>query len=170
MAESSTDAAPDRVAQIQADWRRERPDVDTSPQGVIGRLHRVGMSLTRRLTEVYARFDLTEPEFDLLATLRRSPGHARAAGDLAANTMVTTGGLTKRVDRLEERGLVRRRGEASDARRRTVELTDAGRELIDRAFTAHMRNERDLVDELSPSDAADLERILTTWLRRLGEP
>ncbi|MBN9183907.1 MAG: MarR family transcriptional regulator, partial [Microbacterium sp.] len=92
MAESSTDAAPDRVAQIQADWRRERPDVDTSPQGVIGRLHRVGMSLTRRLTEVYARFDLTEPEFDLLATLRRSPGHARAAGDLAAHTMVTTGG------------------------------------------------------------------------------
>jgi DNA-binding MarR family transcriptional regulator len=166
----SPDAALDRVARIQADWRRERPDVDTSPQGVIGRLHRVGMALTRRLTAVYAEFELSEAEFDLLATLRRAPGYAHPAGELAENTMVTTGGLTKRVDRLEQRGLVRRRGDASDARRRTVELTDAGRTLIDAAFTAHMRNERDLVDELSPADAADLERILTTWLGILGEP
>jgi len=170
MTDSPTDASPDRVAQIQADWHRERPDLDVRPLGVIGRLHRVGIALTRKLTDVYAQFGLSEPEFDLLATLRRAPGHARPAGELAANTMVTTGGLTKRVDRLEERGLVRRRGEASDARRRTVELTDTGRELIDRAFTAHTLNERALVDRLSPDDAAALERILTIWLRELGEP
>jgi DNA-binding MarR family transcriptional regulator len=170
MAESAASAAPDHVAQIQADWRRERPDVDTAPQGVIGRLHRVGIALTRRLTEVYADYDLTEAEFDLLASIRRTPTRSRPAGELAANTMVTTGGLTKRVDRLVERGLVERRGDTSDARRRTVALTEAGRELIDRAFTAHMRNERELVDDLSPADAAELERILAAWLRILGEP
>lgn len=155
----------DRVARIQAEWRIARPDLDPSPQGVIGRLHRIAQALTAELTRVYADFDLSEPEFDLLATLRRAGApYARTAGDLAAHTMVTTGGLTKRVDRLIERGLVERDGEASDARRRVIRLTDTGRELIDRAVTAHLANERRLLDELGAADAAALEPILTRWL------
>ncbi|WP_159501444.1 MarR family winged helix-turn-helix transcriptional regulator [Microbacterium sp. 18062] len=155
----------DRVARIQAEWRAARPDLDPSPQGVIGRLHRIAQALTAELTRVYADFDLSEPEFDLLATLRRAGApYARTAGELAAHTMVTTGGLTKRVDRLIERGLVERGGEASDARRRVIRLTDAGRELIDRAVTAHLANERRLLDQLGTSDTAALEPILTRWL------
>lgn len=163
------DAAPpdplDRVAEIQQAWRRERPDLDPSPQGVIARLHRVALELTDRLVAVYAEFGLTEGEFDVLATLRRAGApYERAAGELAEHTLVTTGGLTKRVDRLEARGLVERRAEASDARRRLVRLTPAGRDLIDRAFTAHLENEHRLLRELGEADAASLEPILTRWL------
>jgi DNA-binding MarR family transcriptional regulator len=160
--------SPDRVAAIQQAWRRERPDLDPSPQGVIGRLHRVALELTKRLVAVYGEFGLTEGEFDVLATLRRAgEPFEHAAGDLADHTLVTTGGLTKRVDRLEARGLVERRVEASDARRRLVRLTPEGRDLIDRAFTAHLANEHRLLEELGEADAASLEPILTRWLRLL---
>lgn len=158
----------DRVAEIQQAWRRERPDLDPSPQGVIGRLHRVALELTKHLVAVYGEFGLTEGEFDVLATLRRAgEPFEHAAGDLADHTLVTTGGLTKRVDRLEARGLVERRVEASDARRRLVRLTPEGRDLIDRAFTAHLANEHRLLGELGEADAASLEPILTRWLRLL---
>ena len=78
--------------------------------------------------------------------------------------MVTTGAMTKRIDRLVARGLVERREVEQDGRRRIVALTLAGRELIDAAFTEHMRNERRLVDELDADDQAALEAILTRWL------
>jgi len=166
--DDSDDQAPDRVAQIQQAWRRERPDLDPSPQGVIARLHRIGLELTERLVAVYAEFGLSEGEFDVLATLRRAgEPYERAAGELADHTLVTTGGLTKRVDRLAARGLVERRAEASDARRRLVRLTPEGLDLIDRAFTAHLANEHRILEELGSADAAALEPLLTRWLRVL---
>jgi DNA-binding MarR family transcriptional regulator len=161
---------PDRVAEIQAEWRRERPDLDPSPQAVIGRLHRVALRLTERLVAVYRDFGLSEGEFDVLATLRRAGApYERPAGELADHTLVTTGGLTKRVDRLEARGLVERRAEASDARKRLVRLTPEGVELIDRAIAAHLDNEHRILDELGATDAGALEPILTHWLRLLDE-
>lgn len=166
----SMDAASDRVAQIQAEWRRERPDVDTFPQGVIGRLHRIGLLLDRRLDEVYASFDLSYAEFDILATLRRAGApYQRRAGELADHTMVTSGGLTKRVDRLIARGLVERLPEASDARGRLIGLTDAGLALIDEAFTTHMAGEQRIIEELG-ADAETLEPILRRWLGILEPP
>lgn len=162
------DTPADRVAQIQGEWRRERPDLDPAPQGVIGRLHRVALALTERLVAVYGEFGLSEGEFDVLATLRRAGApYERAAGELADHTLVTTGGLTKRVDRLEARGLVERRAEASDARKRMVRLTPTGVELIDRAIAAHLANERRILDDLGAADTAALEPILIRWLRIL---
>ena len=164
------DASPDRVARIQAEWRRERPEVDTSPQGVIGRLHRVAALLTEELVAVYERYGLNEGDFDVLATLRRSGApYARAAGELADHTMITTGGLTKRVDRLVAKGLVERRPGSADARQRIVGLTPMGLETIDAAFTAHMENEHRLIDEIGRADAARLELLLERWLRVLGD-
>lgn len=161
----------DRVARIQAEWRRERPDLDVSPQGVIGRLHRVGALLTDQLTALYQRFGLSEGEFDVLAALRRAGSpFERAPGELAAFTMVTTGAMTKRLDRLEAAGLVTRRPSAADGRGRVVALTPAGRELIDEAFAAHMRNEQRLLADLTPTEAEQLERLLTLWLARLEPP
>lgn len=78
--------------------------------------------------------------------------------------MVTTGAMSKRIDRLERDGLVTRRRSAADGRGRVVGLTPAGRDLIDRAFTEHMRNERHLLEGLEAEDAAQLERLLTRWL------
>ncbi|KKD07958.1 MarR family winged helix-turn-helix transcriptional regulator [Streptomyces sp. WM6386] len=159
---------PDRVARIQADWRRERPDVDVTPQGVIGRLHRLAGRLTEELCLVYGDYGLSEGEFDVLCALRRvGEPYERAPGELAAHTMVTTGAMTKRIDRLERAGLVTRRRADDDQRGRIVALTRPGRELIDRAFTEHMRNERRLLDLLTPTEAGTLETLLTTWLARV---
>ena len=155
----------DRVARIQAEWRDARPDLDVSPQGIIGRLHRLADALTAELTAVYAEHGLSEGEFDVLATLRRAgPPFERAPGELAEHTMVTTGAMTKRLDRLVAAGLVTRRLAGGDGRRRVVALTTEGLERIDAAFTDHMTNERRLVDELPVADRAALERILTSWL------
>lgn len=162
------DSLQDPVDIIQAEWRRERPDLDPSPPAVIGRLHRVAAAITVRLIDTFHEFGLTEGEFDVMASLRRAGApFERAAGDLADHTMITTGGLTKRVDRLEERGLVERHTEESDARRRTIRLTGAGRELIDRAFPAHLENEQRMLAELGDDDTEALEQILTRWLRVL---
>lgn len=163
--------SPDHVARIQAAWARERPDVDVRPQGVIGRLHRLGALLTEQLCLVYRRYGLSEGEFDVLAALRRAgEPYERAPGELASHTMVTTGAMTKRIDRLERGGLVTRRRSAGDGRGRVVALTPAGRELIDRAFTEHMLGERRLLDALTPAEAAQLETLLTRWLARVEPP
>ncbi|MFI6674863.1 MarR family winged helix-turn-helix transcriptional regulator [Kribbella sp. NPDC050470] len=161
----------DHVARIQAEWAIERPDVDTGPQGVIGRLHRIANHLTGELTLLYTKYGLSEGEFDVLAALRRAGApYERAPGEIALHTMVTTGAVTKRVDRLEQAGLVQRRRSDDDGRGRVVRLTPAGRRLFDRAFTAHMANERRLLDTLDPDDAKQLERLLTTWLAALEPP
>ncbi|MEW2302241.1 MarR family transcriptional regulator [Streptomyces sp. NPDC006655] len=161
----------DRVARIQADWRRERPDVDITPQAVIGRLHRLADQLTEELCLVYGRYGLAEGEFDVLCALRRAgEPYERAPGELAAHTMVTTGAMTKRIDRLERAGLVTRRRSHDDRRGRIVALTRPGRELIDRAFTDHMRNERRLLDLLTPAETEALEGLLTAWLSRMDTP
>lgn len=161
----------DHVARIQQAWARERPDLDVRPQGVIGRLHRLAGHLTEQLCAVYRRYGLTEGEFDVLATLRRAgEPFERAPGELAAHTMVTTGAMTKRIDRLEHAGLVTRRRSANDGRGRVVALTAAGRRLIDDAFTEHMRNERRLLDCLTPQEADQLESLLATWLACFETP
>ncbi|GAA3546654.1 MarR family transcriptional regulator [Amycolatopsis ultiminotia] len=161
----------DHVARIQAEWARERPDLDVSPQGVIGRLHRVAALLTDRLCVVYHRHGLSEGEFDVLAALRRAGDpFERAPGELASFTMVTTGAMTKRLDRLERAGLLARRPSASDGRGRVVALTPAGRDLIDEAFADHMRNERRLLNDLAAAEADRLQDLLTAWLARLEPP
>jgi DNA-binding MarR family transcriptional regulator len=158
----------DRVAQIQQEWARERPDVDTGPAGVIGRLHRLAGHLTEQLNVVYRRHGLSEGEFDVLAALRRAGApFERAPGELAQHTMVTTGAMTKRLDRLEAAGLVTRRRSGQDGRARVVALSPAGRRLIDRAFTEHMRNEHRLLSALTPAQAAQLEGLLTAWLAQV---
>jgi DNA-binding MarR family transcriptional regulator len=144
---------------------RERPDLDSTPMLVIARLHRLAAHLTAELLPVYAQFGLGEGEFDVLATLRRTgEPYELAPGELARFTMVTTGAVSKRLDRLEAAGLVSRRPSEADGRGRYVALTTAGRELIDEAYAAHLRNEARLVGALSPADRAALERLLSLWL------
>jgi DNA-binding MarR family transcriptional regulator len=161
----------DHVARIQREWARERPDLDVRPQGVIGRLHRLGGFLTEELCAVYREHGLGEGDFDVLAALRRAgEPFERAPSELAEHTMVTTGAMTKRVDRLERAGLATRRPSEFDGRGRVVALTARGREVIDRAFTAHMANERRLLGALSESEAAQLEALLTKWLAAVEPP
>jgi DNA-binding MarR family transcriptional regulator len=162
---------PDRVARIQQEWRRERPDLDVSPQGVIGRLHRLAAILTDELVTVYERHGLSEGEFDVLAALRRAgaPYH-RAPHELAEHTMVTTGAMTKRLDRLVAGGLVTRRPAGQDGRRRVVALTRKGLRVIDEAFTEHMANEHRLLHGLSARQVQQLESLLRTWIAPFEPP
>mgnify|MGYP003522414429 FL=1 len=158
----------DRVDEIQQEWRRERPDIDPSPQGVIGRLHRVGGILMSELEIVYSAHGLTQGEFDVLMTLRRvGAPFERTPGEVAARTMVTSGATTKRIERLERAGLVARRRSEHDGRGRVVALTPAGVTLADAAFTDHMANEHRLLRDVPAQDRADLARILSAWLGRL---
>ncbi len=159
---------PDHVGRIMAQWHLERPDLDVSPQGIIGRLHRVGARLTEELVKVYAEFGLGEGEFDVLATLRRSGApYELTSGELAAGTMVTSGAITKRVDRLVDQGHATRRVSDDDARGRVVALTASGRDVIDRAFAAHMANEHRLVSALGDLERARLAHLLELWGRAL---
>jgi DNA-binding MarR family transcriptional regulator len=159
----------DHVGRIMAKWRAERPDLDVSPQGIIGRLHRLAARLTEELVEVYAEFGLGEGEFDVLATLRREGApYELTPSDLAAWTMVSSGAVTKRVDRCVEHGWVTRRVGEGDARSRVVALTPAGLELIDRAFEAHMANEQRLVGSFSELERTRLAHLLESWGRSLG--
>src|SRR5690606_1860932 len=123
-----------------------------------GRLHRLAAHLTDELVAVYERHGLNEGEFDVLATLRRAgEPFEHTPGELADHTMVTTGGMSKRLDRLEAAGLVARRVSETDGRGRVVALTERGRRVIDEAFTEHMANERRLLEPLGAADAARLE-------------
>jgi DNA-binding MarR family transcriptional regulator len=162
------DHGPDRVDEIVAEWRRERPDLDPSPIEIIGRIHRLGDALRERLVAVYRQYGLGEGEFDVLAALRRAgEPFERAPGDLAAHTMVTTGAMTKRIDRLEAEGLVARRPSDTDGRARVVALTPRGRDLVDAVIVAHLDNERRLVDLVDPADRPALRRILASWITAL---
>lgn len=159
---------PDHVGRIMAQWARERPDLDVSPMGIIGRLHRLAAQLTEELVAVYGKFGLGEGEFDVLATLRRGGApYELTPGDLSASTMVSSGAITKRVDRCVEQGWVTRRVSDQDARGRVVALTTKGRDVIDRAFDAHMANEHRLVSSLNELERSRLAHLLETWGRSL---
>ncbi|MET1034962.1 MAG: MarR family transcriptional regulator [Arthrobacter sp.] len=161
----------DRVAEIQREWARERPDLDVAPQGVIGRLHRLAGHLTDELVAVYRRHGLGEGDFDVLAALRRAGApFERAPKELAGHTMVTTGAMTKRLDRLEGAGLLTRRSSEADGRGRVVALTDRGLEVIDAAFAEHMANERRLLGSLGAREVEQLEALLAKWLADFEGP
>ncbi|GAA1786671.1 MarR family transcriptional regulator [Leucobacter iarius] len=165
-----SEPAPDHVDRILAQWSVERPDLDVSPVGVIGRLHRLAERLRDELVALYREYGLGEGEFDVLATLRRTGApYELAPGELAAHTMVTTGAVSKRLDRLEAMGYVQRRSSDQDGRGRVVGLTAAGIAAIDEAFAAHVRNEARLLDGLDPEQRAQLIGLLRTWMRALDD-
>lgn len=131
-----TQSAPtDEVHRIIAEWRRERPDLDPSPLRVLSRITRIARDLDGIRKRAFAEHGLETWEFDVLAVLRRSGApYTLSPGHLSAETGVTSGTMTNRLDRLEERGLVRRHPHPSDGRGVSVELTDAGRESVDSAL------------------------------------
>lgn len=158
----------DRVDDILDQWQHERPDLDTSPMGVIGRISRLSRELERRLDPVYARYGLEAGLFDVLATLRRAgPPHRMRPSDLSQAVMLTSSGTTKRLDRLESAGLIARRPDPQDRRGLLVELTPAGQRLVDRAVTDHVANEYRLLQALTPAERNQLAGLLRKMLLAL---
>jgi DNA-binding MarR family transcriptional regulator len=160
----------DVVDTILAQWRAERPDVDCTPFGVIGRISRLSRILERELRVVFAEYGLESWEFDVLATLRRSaPSYRLPIGGLLPATLVTSGALTNRVDRLEAKGLVFRAPAGDDRRSVQVGLTDRGRALVDEILPRHMDNERRLLTALPAAERTALADGLRTLLVALGD-
>ena len=161
----------DAVDVILGQWARERPELDASAMGVIGRLHRVGDILDRELRTVFAAEGLGNGDFDVLATLRRAGGRGGLSpSELSAAAMVTSGAVTKRVDRLAAAGLVTRLVSRTDGRGRHIRLTRRGRTLVDRLVEEHLANEERLLAMLSARQRDQLAGILRTMLLSLEGP
>ncbi len=155
----------DGVDLIIEQWRRERPELDHSPIGIVGRLSRVAREIEARLEPVYREHGLEPGWPDVLATLRRTgPPYQLRPSDFTGSLMLTSSGTTKRLDRLERAGLVERAPDPDDRRGVIITLTEAGHELIDRVTEAHMANEHRLLEGLSAREREQLAGLL----RKLG--
>ena len=155
----------DDVDRIVDAWRRERPDLDVTPLHVLSRVSRLARRLDLDRAQAFAQHELEGWEFDVLAALRRA-GHPYrlSPGQLVQQTLVTSGTMTNRVDRLERRGLVSRSPDPHDRRGVIVTLTEAGKKRVDAAMADLLARERDLLAELPRSDQSELARFLRQLL------
>ena len=152
----------DHVDRLRAQWARELPDLDTSPMAVIGRARRITLRLRPGIEAVFARHRLDAGEFDVISTLLRSGEPWRLTPTALYQTlMISSGGLTARLNRLEAAGLIRRREAQEDRRSLLVELTETGRAKAEAAFREDMALERRLLDGLDATEQAELARLLT---------
>lgn len=159
---------PDEVDAIVAAWKRERPDVDISAMQVLSRVSRLARHLDRARKNAFAAHDLETWEFDVLAALRRAgPPYDLSPGRLVDQTLVTSGTMTNRVDRLAGRGLVERRPDPDDRRGVLVRLTAAGRTAVDAALDELLAYEREILASLDAHEATRLADALRTLARKV---
>ncbi|MER9881767.1 MULTISPECIES: MarR family transcriptional regulator [unclassified Mesorhizobium] len=160
----------DRAAKAIEQWKKERPDLDVSPMAVLGRLNEAASLIAReRLAPLFASYGLQSGEFDVLATLRRSgPPYALTPTALYEATMVTSGAMTNRLDRLEKSGLIKRGPHPDDRRGIVVQLTEKGLALIDEAVAAHVANEHQILSGLARSEQIMLARLLEKLIASLS--
>ena len=161
MADVTQQEGGDGVDAILAQWARERPDLDVSPIGVIGRVSRLARELEARLEPVYRDHGLEPGWYDVLATLRRSgPPYRLRASDFTDTLMLTSSGTTKRLDRLERAGLIERAPDPGDRRGILITLTAAGHARLDEAIEAHLANEQRLLGALATGEREQLADLL----------
>ena len=148
-------------------WRAARPDLDADLEamGTFGRLGRLGGVAGRAIEAVFERHGLSTGEFDVLAALRRAGApYSLTPGDLSRGLMLSPGGMTNRIDRLEAAGWVRREPSPDDRRSLRVVLTDEGLALVDAAVTDHVANEAQLLAHLTAPQRQALDDALRTLL------
>jgi len=157
----------DEVDEIIAAWQRERPDLDVGPLQVLSRVSRLARQLDLGRKSAF-REQMLEPwEFDVLSALRRSgPPYQLSPGRLLTETLVTSGTMTNRIDRLQSQGLVERAPDANDRRGVVVTLTGAGLARVDEAMAALLEREEQLLAGLTAADRTQLADLLRT----LAEP
>ncbi|MEV6282016.1 MarR family transcriptional regulator [Kribbella sp. NPDC051770] len=151
----------DEVDRLIEAWRRERPDLDVAPMEVLSRVTRLARHLDRARSHAFATYGLESWEFDVLAALRRAGApYQLSPGRLLKETLVTSGTMTNRVDRLAARGLVERLPDPADRRGVLVQLTAAGRDSVDAALADLLAHERTLLAAVTERDQAKLARLL----------
>src|SRR5689334_18078066 len=153
--------ARDLTDRMLSGWTDARPDLEMEALKVTARLSRIGPLLAKRQEAAFSRFGLNRGEVGALSALRiAGPPHRLSPTRLGKGLMLSSAGVTSRIDRLERRGLVRRLADPDDRRGVIIELTDEGAETVDRAVQAIAVSDRQLVDQLTPEEVATLEQLL----------
>lgn len=151
----------DEVDRLVAAWRRERPDLDVEPLEVLSRVSRLARHLDRARRLAFAEHSLEPWEFDVLTALRRAgTPYQLSPGQLLTQTLVTSGTMTNRIDRLAKKGLVERLPDPSDRRGVLVRLTDEGQDRADQALAGLLDQERAILAELSRAQRGELAALL----------
>lgn len=151
----------DHVDRLRGQWARELPDLDTEPMAILGRAYRLSNLVRPGIEATFADFGLDRGEFDVIATLRRSGQPYRLTPtELYTTLMITSGGLTHRLGRLERAGLIERIPSPSDGRSMIVGLTEEGRKRAEQAFRVDMANEAGLLAALAPQKREMLAELL----------
>lgn len=161
---------PDRASRAAAQWAVQRPDLDMLPMEVLGRLNEASQLVIReRQTPLFARYGLQHGEFDVLATLRRSgEREGLTPTALFEAAMMSSGGMTARIDRLEKAGWVERRPHPSDRRATLVRLTDKGFDLIETIMPSHQETAKEALSGLPREDQKTLNALLTRLIAGLN--
>jgi DNA-binding MarR family transcriptional regulator len=158
----------DLVDEVLGSWRSTSPSIDTGALEVTGRLSRIGPLLGRRQEVVFSRFGVNRGEVGALSALRvAGPPHRLSPTRLSRGLMLSSAGVTSRIDRLERRGLVRRLPDPDDRRGVIVELTDEGARLVDEAVAAVAESDRQLLGRLDPDEITQLQGLLKKLLAGL---
>jgi DNA-binding MarR family transcriptional regulator len=160
----------DQVDSILKQWSGERPDLDASPMGVIGRISRASRYIDQFLQENFARFGLNSGDFDVLATLRRNGApYQLTPTALFRSMMLSSGAMTNRLDRLEDAGYIERKPHPTDRRGTLVTLTKQGLEVIDLAVVAHVAREQQMLSALTSEEQKVLANLLRKILLSFGD-
>lgn len=150
---------------IAAQWQQERPDLDIWPMEAIGRISRLANHIRQEINDLHKEFGLAGGEFDVLATLLRSGHPYRLTPTvLFKSVMLTSGAMTNRLNRLEQRGLIERLPDPDDRRSLLVQLSSSGHELSSKAVTRHVQLQAQLLSALQPEQQKQLNDLLRQWL------
>jgi DNA-binding MarR family transcriptional regulator len=158
----------DEVDELVAAWQAERPDLDVRPMQVLSRISRLARHLDRERRSAFAAHDLESWEFDVLAALRRQGAPCELSpGALLRATLVTSGTMTNRIDRLKAKGLVRRRPDPQDKRGALITLTAAGQSRVDATLADLLEKEQTLLAGLPEASRHTLAGLLRVLLAPL---
>lgn len=159
----------DRAEFAASQWTTERPDLDLLPMTILGRIAEAEQVIARdHLEPVFAQHGLKRGEFDVMATLRRAGApYALTPTALYRSTMVSSGGMTNRLDRLEKMGLIERRPNPQDRRGLVVGLSAKGLTLIDKLIDIHVDNQKKILSALSPTEQKALSQLLGKLVQSL---
>ncbi|MEU3501539.1 MarR family transcriptional regulator [Streptomyces hundungensis] len=163
------EVSSDAVDAITAQWAAVRPDLETLPMAVFGRIYRIARAMGDRMEKEYARFGIGRGEFDVIATLRRSgEPYTLSPRQLSATLMLTTGGMTGRLDKLERAGLLARSPDPTDRRGLRVTLTERGLRLVDESAAAGLAVQAEVLRAgLTEPESAQLSTLLRKLLAAL---
>jgi DNA-binding MarR family transcriptional regulator len=164
-------AAADGIDEAERDWRRERPDLDVSSYGIVTRIGHIGHHLEGKRKRLLTELATDRGSMDILAMLRRAgQPYRQTAGQLTKSALITSGGVSQRLDKLERAGLVTRHIDVSDRRRVDVQLTPVGAELVDAVLVDLTAHDQMLLDQAMDPHEQEMLRALLRKLLTSLEP